>query len=62
MASIFIMLQEIFEYIKAIIGSRKYNGQKNKKFKTKNKIIKQKLDRKYKIEKRLPTPHQLGKG
>ena len=37
------MLQEIFEDIKAIIG------QKNKKIKTKNKITKQKLDRKFKI-------------
>ena len=40
------MLQEIFEDIKAVIGSRKYNGQKNNKIKTKNKFTKQKLDRK----------------
>jgi hypothetical protein len=40
------MLQEIFEDIKAVIGSRKYNTQKNNKIKTKNQITKQKLDRK----------------
>ena len=46
MSSIFYMLQEIFEDIKAVIGSRKYNTQKNNKIKTKNQITKQKLDRK----------------
>ena len=64
MSSIFYMLQEIFEDIKAVIGSRKYNTQKNNKIKTKNKITKQKLDSKLKIEKRLPPSsptHQLRK-
>ena len=53
------MLQEIFEDIKAVIGSRKYNTQKNNKIKTKNKITKQKLDRKKGYSP--PLPHQLGK-